>query len=304
MGALTRTGRNDTMETFETPQPISVDVELGVGDIRIDASDRSDTTVEVRPSDPTSEADVVAAEQTRVEYVNGHLTVHGPTGWRRWMPHQGEESIDVSIAVPTGSVVRAEAGVAGLRCSGRLGECRYKVGVGDVSFEETGRVDIKTGVGDVTLDRATGRVDVVTSTGAVRIRRVEGTAVVKNSNGDTWIGEVLGETRVSSGNGSISIDKALEGVVAKSAKGDVRLGEVARGAIVAQSAFGALEVGIQDGVAAWLDLQTRFGHVQNDLEASGNPDPGEDTVEVHANTSFGDVTIRRSTANRVTTDVR
>jgi hypothetical protein len=304
MGALTRTGRNETMETFETPQPIFVDVELGVGDIRIEASDRTDTTVEVRPSDPTSEADVAAAEQTRVEYLNGHLTVHGPTGWRRWMPHRGEESIDISIAVPTGSIVRAEAGVAGLRCSGRLGECRYKVGVGDVSFEETGAVDVKTGVGDVTLDRATGRVDVVTSTGAVRVGRVEGAAVVKNSNGDTWIGEIVGETRVSSGNGSISIDTAREGVVAKSAKGDVRLGEVARGAIVAQSAFGALEVGILDGVAAWLDLQTRFGHVQNDLEASRNPDPGEDTVEVHANTSFGDVTIRRSTANPVGSDVR
>ena len=291
------------MPTFDTPDPISVSVELGVGDIRIDASDRTDTVVEVRPSDPTKKAHVAAAEQTRVEYANGHLTVHGPTGWRGWMPRRGEGSLDISIAVPTGSVLRVEAGVAGLRCSGRLGECRYKVGVGDVSFEETGPVDVKTGVGDITLERATGKVDVVTSTGAVRIGRVEGTAFVKNSNGDTWIGESIGETRVSAGNGSISIDAAREGVVAKSARGDVRIGEVAGGAIVAQTAFGAVEVGIQDGVAAWLDLQTRFGHVRNDLEVSGNPDPGENTVEVHANTSFGDITIQRSTTSHAGRDM-
>jgi hypothetical protein len=54
------------MPTFDTPQPISVTVELGVGDLRIVASDRTDTMVEVRPSDPAKKADVTAAEQTRV----------------------------------------------------------------------------------------------------------------------------------------------------------------------------------------------------------------------------------------------
>ena len=40
------------MPTFDTPEPISVTVEFGVGDLRIVASDRTDTMVEVRPSDP------------------------------------------------------------------------------------------------------------------------------------------------------------------------------------------------------------------------------------------------------------
>jgi hypothetical protein len=39
------------MTTFDTPDPIAVDLEVGVGDVRIEASDRVDTTVEVRPSD-------------------------------------------------------------------------------------------------------------------------------------------------------------------------------------------------------------------------------------------------------------
>lgn len=290
------------MPSFDTPEPISLNVEVGVGDIRIDSTDRTDTVVEVRPSDPTNEHDVAAAVQTRVEYANGHLVVSGPTGWRHWMPRRGVGSIDVSIALPTGSHVRGESGVATLRSTGRLGECRYKVGVGDITLEESGALELKTGIGDITLDGSVGRTEVATSSGAIRIGRIDGPAVVKNSNGDMWIGEVTGEARASAANGAITIDVARESVVAKSSKGDVRLGDVARGTAVAQSAFGALEVGIHDGVAAWLDVRTRFGHVRNDLEPSDGPEPGADIVEVHATTSFGDIRIHRSTMSRAGTD--
>jgi len=58
------------MSTFDTPRPILVDLELGVGDVRVSAGERTDTTVEVRPSDPAKQSDVDAAAQTRVEYPN------------------------------------------------------------------------------------------------------------------------------------------------------------------------------------------------------------------------------------------
>jgi hypothetical protein len=59
-----------------------------------------------------------------------------------------------------------------------------------------------------------------------------------------------------------------------------------------------VEVGIRDGVAAWLDLDTRFGKVHNDLDAAEQPAPGEETVEVRARTSFGDITVRRAALDR------
>ena len=290
------------MPTFDTPNPISVDVELGVGDIRIEATDRTETLVEVRPSDPAKKADVTAAEQTRVEYANGHLLVKAPSGWRQWMPRRGGESIDVVIGLPEGSSVRVEAGVAAMHGRGRIGECRCKVGVGDVQLDESGPVDIKTGAGDITLERVVGRAQIVTGSGGVRIGSVDGIAAVKNSNGETWIGEVTGDARVSAANGSISVDRAREGIVAKTANGGVRLGDVARGAAVAQTAFGDIEVGIREGVAAWLELDTKFGQVHNDLDASENPGASEDTVEVHASTSFGDVLVHRSFASRAGSD--
>jgi len=285
------------MPTFDTPEPISVTLEVGVGDIRIVASDRTDTVVDVRPSDPANRSDVTAAEQTRVEYANGRLLVKAPKGWRQWSIRGGRESIDVEIGVPAGSHVGGQAGVAALSCKGRIGECRYKVGAGDIQLDQAGPVQLKSGAGDISVDRAAGDAQITTGSGAVVIGSIDGTAVVKNSNGDTRIEEVTGDARVKAANGRIFIDRANAAVTAKTANGDVRLGEVARGAVVAETAFGAVEVAVRDGVPAWLDLNTRFGNVQNDLEASDRPEPGEDAVDVRARTSFGDITVRRSFAN-------
>ena len=290
------------MPTFDTPEPISVTVEFGVGDLRIVASDRTDTMVEVRPSDPTKKADVTAAEQTRVEYAGGRLLIKAPKSWRQLTWRGGGESIDVQVELPAGSHLRGETGVAALRCQGRLGECRYKTGVGDIQLDQAGAVQLRTGVGDLTVDQADGDAELTTGSGSVRIDHIDGAAVVKNSNGDTWIGEVTGDLRVNAANGRISVDRARETVAAKSANGDVRLGEVAHGAVLAQTGFGKVEIGIRDGVAAWLDLNTRFGNVRNDLDAAERPESGEDAVEVRARTSFGDITINRSVANHTGKD--
>jgi DUF4097 and DUF4098 domain-containing protein YvlB len=187
-----------------------------------------------------------------------------------------------------------------LRCTGRIGECRYKVGVGDIRLEQAGPLDLKTGAGDITVERAVGDAQITTGSGAVVIGSIDGAAVVKNSNGDTRIEEVTGEARVKAANGRIFIDRANAAVTAKTANGDIRLGEVARGGIVAETAFGTVEVAVRDGVPAWLDLNTRFGNVQNDLEASGPPETGEDPVDVRARTSWGDIIVRRSFANAAT----
>jgi DUF4097 and DUF4098 domain-containing protein YvlB len=285
------------MPTFDTPEPISVHLELGVGDIRIAASDRTDTVVEVRPSDPAKKSDVTAAEQTRIEYASGRLLIKAPKGWRQWSFRGGGESIDVQVDLPAGSQVQAVAALAVLRCRGRLGECRYKTGAGDIQLDQAGPVQLKTGVGDISVDRVAGDAEFTTGSGAVRIDRVEGKAMVKNSNGDTWIGEVTGDVLVRASNGKISVDHARAAVAAKTANGDVRLGEVAGGSVLAQTGFGKVEVGIRDGVAAWLDLNTRYGNVNNGLNAADAPEPGDESTEVSARSSYGDITIHRSLAN-------
>jgi hypothetical protein len=285
------------MPVFDTPEPISVTVELGVGDLRVVASDRADTVVEVRPTDPAKKGDVTAAEQTRVEYAGGRLLIKAPKSWRRYTPLGGGESVDVQVELPAGSQLRGETGVAALRCQGRLGECHYKTGLGDIQLDQAGAVQLRTGMGDITVERAAGDAEVTTGSGSLRVDRIDGAAVVKNSNGDIWIGEVGGNLRVNAANGRISVHQASATVAAKSANGDVRLGEVAHGTVDAQTAMGKVEIGIRDGAGAWLDLNTRYGTVRNDLDAAERPGPGEDAVEVRARTAFGDITIHRSSAN-------
>ncbi len=285
------------MPTFDTPEPITLTLDVGMGDIQVVASDRTDTVVDVRPSDPAKKSDVTAAEQTRVEYANGRLLVQGPKGWRHWSFRSSGESIDVRIELPTGSHLSGEAGVAALRSTGRIGGCRFKTGVGDIQLDQADLLDLRAGAGDITVGSAVGDVQVSTGSGAVTMSRIDGTAVIKNSNGDTWIGEVTGDVRVKAANGRITIDRALAAATAKTANGDVRLGEVVHGVVVAESAAGKIEVGVRDGVAAWLDLKTGFGNVRNDLQASDRPKPDEEAVDVRARTSYGDITIRRCLAN-------
>ena len=282
------------MTTFATPQPISIHAELGVGDIRIEASERSDTTVEVRPTDPSNPGDVRAAEQTQVDYSSSRLVVRGPKNWRQRSPFAGRESIQLDVQVPAGSSFVGETGVAAVHLAGRLGDINYRTGVGDVRADDCGNLRIKTGMGDVTVGSVAGDADVRTSTGRVELLSVGGRAVVKNSNGDTFIGDAGGDVRVQSANGRIAIDATAAPVVAKTALGDIRLAEVSHGTVEADTGYGQIEIGVRDGVAAWLDLHTSFGQVQSDLDDAGGPEPGQPTVEVKARTAMGDIAIRRA----------
>src|SRR5581483_10284494 len=278
------------MPTFDTPQPISVNLELGVGEIRIAAGDRTDTVVDVRPADPTRKADVAAAEQTRVEYADGVLRIKAHKGWRQYSFRSGGEAVHVIIEVPAGSSLQGEAGVATLHTTGRLGDCHYKSGAGDIRIEEAGALSLKTSAGDINVGRASGHCEVATASGALRLGTVDGTAVIKNSNGDSEVGDISGDLRAKSANGKITVGRAARTVAVVTANGDIRLGEVVRGNVVARTAYGSVDVGVRDGVAAWLDLNTAFGKVRNELDATDRPGAGEDTVEIKAQTAYGDVT--------------
>jgi DUF4097 and DUF4098 domain-containing protein YvlB len=200
----------------------------------------------------------------------------------------------VAIELPSGSAVSAEMQVGDFRSAGRLGECGFKTSVGKVRLERTGPLRLHTSAGQVTADAIAGHAEISTGSGKVQIGEIEGSAVVKNSNGDIAIDTVTGDVRVRTANGDISVERAGAGVEAKTANGSIRLGEVARGSVVLETAMGDLEVGIAEGTAAWLEVNTGFGHVRNLLDEAARPTESDETVEVRGRTSYGDITIRRS----------
>ncbi|MEV6971172.1 DUF4097 family beta strand repeat-containing protein [Hamadaea sp. NPDC051192] len=280
------------MPTFQTPESIAVTIELGFGHVRIAASDRADTVVEVRPSDESDESDVKAAQQVRVDYSNGQLRIIGPK--RKLDFSRKTRSVDVTVDLPTGSHVFADLQAGDLRGVGRLGECRVKTGAGNAWLQLTGPLNVSTGAGEVTVDGVAGTAEIGTGSGKVQLGMIDGTAAIKNSNGDTTIDSVTGELRVRAANGSISVEKAGAGVDAKTSNGNIRLGEVVRGSVTLGTAMGSLEIGIADGTAAWLDVNTSFGHVRNLMTDATKPDGAAQIVEVRGRTSYGDITIHRA----------
>jgi DUF4097 and DUF4098 domain-containing protein YvlB len=283
------------MPTFETPEPISATIDVVAGDVRIRAGDVGATIVEVRPSDASNDEDRTAAEQTRIEYANGQLLVKVPK-LRSWKWNKDGGSIDVTIELPAGSNVHGVGQMTDFDCDGRLGECRIKTGLGAVRVDQAATLNLKSGAGDIAVQRATVDAEVTTGSGDVRLGALDGTAVVKNSNGDTWVGVAGGDVRINAANGSIAVDQAHAGVQAKSANGDVRVGEVARGSVVVETKLGDLEIGVREGAAAWLDVRSTAGRVRNALDAADAPESTADTVEVRARTSIGDIVIGRSSS--------
>ncbi|MEU0932406.1 MULTISPECIES: DUF4097 family beta strand repeat-containing protein [unclassified Embleya] len=281
------------MDVFATPDPISVKLDIYVGDVQITAEDRIDTVVEVRPTDESDASDVKAAEQTSVGFADGVLVVKAPKpGLSAMNPSRKSRSVDVSIVLPIGSHVHGEAALGDLHCSGRLGECTFKTTTSNVRLEQVGALRLRT-AGHITVGRVDGDADVRTSIGRIRIGEIDGAAGVKNANGNTEIGKVTGDIRVRASNGDITLDHALgDRTDAKTANGSIRVGEVVRGAVVLKTACGDLEIGIGADRPAKLELTTGYGRVHNSLQEVAKS--AEESIEVRMQSSYGDITIHHA----------
>ena len=286
--------------SFNTPYPIAVVLDLYVADVQFAVSDRSDTTVEVRPSDPSKPADLKAAENTSIEYDDSTrtLTVLSRKPRNRFVNFSVKrpESIDVVIALPTDSDVRGGASLGDFRSDGVLGTVELKTELGAVRLAGTGPLTLRSGLGEITVEDITGAAEVHGASSDIRIGAVDGAANVSTGNGELRVGVVTGAANFKSSNGSVSVGRALSDITAASSNGGVRIGEVVRGKVSATSKNGGVEVGVREGSAAWLELNTGVGRVYNELSSSDAPGDDEpvDKVELHASTKVGDVTIRRS----------
>jgi len=289
-----------SLSNFNTPSPIAVALDLYVADVRFAVSDRTDTTVEVRPSDPNKAADIKAAENTRVEYDDATrtLSIVSRKPRNRFVNFSSKrpESIDVVIQLPTDSDVRGEADLGDFQADGMLGTVALKTDLGAVRLAETGPLNVRNGVGAITVEGVSGPAEVHTGSSDIRIGAVDGTADVSTGNGKVRVALVTGPANVKATNGSVAVDRALSDITAANSNGEVRIGEVVRGKVSATSKNGSVEVGVREGSAAWLELNTDVGRVYNELASSDAPEAGDpaDKVEVRASTKLGDVTIRRA----------
>ncbi|MYX11819.1 hypothetical protein GTY67_00045 [Streptomyces sp. SID8374] len=278
------------MPSFDTPEPISVAAHVEAGSIRFTAGEGPTTVVDVRPRDPKRDQDVRTAGQTGVTYAGGALTVRTPKPGL--LGRIG--TVDVTVELPADSHVEATGAWVQVLGEGRLGEVRVKTSAGDVRLDTTGPLKLTASHGSITVDRVEGAAEITTSSGSLRVGLVDGPAVLKNSHGTTSVEEARGDLRVSGANGDILIARAEGSVTATAANGTLRVAEVSCGTVQLETSYGAIEVGVREGTAAWLDVSSGSGQVRNSLTASKAPEESENTVRIRARTRFGNIDVRRA----------
>src|SRR6185312_8245705 len=162
-----------SLSNFSTPSPIAVALDLYVADVRFAVSDRTDTIVEVRPTDPDKAADVKAAENTRVAYDDATrtLSIVSRKPRTRFVNFSSKrpESIDVVIQLPPDSDVRGEAEIGDFQADGVLGTVMLKTNMGAIRLAETGPLNVHGGVGRINVEGVSGSAEVHSGSSDIRI---------------------------------------------------------------------------------------------------------------------------------------
>jgi hypothetical protein len=279
------------MPTFSTPEPVTATIDLAIGYIRVVATDRTDTAVTVRPTNVDNRHDVRAADETTVDFAHGRLTVRAPRG--KLLAFLSG-SVTVDVALPTDSRVIASSGAADLDATGRLRECRYKTGAGNVQVESCGETNIKSGSGSIRIGDINGSGSVTAGSGDIRIGTVSGRVHVRNASGNNSFGEITGSVSVKGASGDISAELLAGELDAKTASGSLRIADAVRGRTSLTTAAGGIDIGIHEGTAAWLDVNATAGQVRNSLDTATGPEDSSDTVRITARNYAGDIFVRRT----------
>ncbi|WP_409495157.1 DUF4097 family beta strand repeat-containing protein [Amycolatopsis sp. cmx-11-12] len=272
------------MSVFPTPKPITATLTTAGARVRVAASERSDTVVLVEPIDSTSKSDVKVAENTKVDFANGELSIETKKAGGK------AGSVAITIEVPAGSRLVLNTAWSDVRAEGRFGDCVLEVASGQIQVDHVATVRGNLAAGEVALGHVAGTVDVEGGTAGLRIGEAEGTVRYAGATGKVWIGHAHADLDLSGSSGSFDIDRADGDVVAKAADCPIRVGKLSRGAEL-MNASGGIEVGV-DGDAASVDAKSTKGSVRSSV-AAGN---GEGGVKVYARTRLDDIVIQRAAA--------
>ena len=179
------------MQTFATPAAVSAVLDIPAGRIQVIAADRTDATVEVRPTNASKSRDVKAAEQTTVEFADGVLRINGPAEKNQIFGASG--SIEVTVQLPAGSNFEAKAAAAEFRGVGRFGDIAFEGANGEIKIDEAASVRMTAHAGDVTVGRLTGSAEITTQKGDINIAEANsGSVVLRTQLGNVTVGAAAG----------------------------------------------------------------------------------------------------------------
>jgi Putative adhesin len=275
------------MPTFTTPGPISTTVEIAGAEVRVIASDRPDTVVEVRPVNSDSRS-VKVAEQTKVDFADSQLSVKTTT------PGEKSGSIVITIDLPAGSNLVAHLAFSTVHVAGSLGASEVHMASGQAQLDRVDSLKANIASGDVTIGHVAGRADIDGAKFTMRIGKANGPVGLSNTGGQVWIGHAAADLTFGSASCDFDVDRADGNVTAETASGAIRIGRMTNGRARLRNASGNIEVGISEGTAVSIDVNSERGAVHNYVATQAEPGAADPTVSVFARTRHGDITIRRS----------
>lgn len=267
-------------QTFETPDPVALFVELGAGTLAVEATDTDRTRVEVTGP---------RAADFAVEQRGREVVVVAPKG--RFFGSANDDH-DVRVVVPTGSDLTTRTGSADTATTGALGVVKVRTGSGSVEVDRAeGPVMIESGSGDISCHEAAADLRIKSGSGDVDLGDVRGSTGISTGSGDVVIGIVHDRAVVKTGSGDLELKRAESDVTLTTASGDLVIGRARRGRVSAKNVSGDVRVGIPSGTPVWTDVTTVTGSLASNLSSAGKPADGQDFVELRASTVSGDVSL-------------
>jgi hypothetical protein len=280
------------LETFATPGPVRLDLELPAGAIEIETGETDETRVELEALSGKEQVQEMVAD-ARIESTRRgdayEVTVAVRTRSGVWISFShgpdirvGTPDMRLRITCPKGASIDARTKSADLRAVGEYADVDFKTASGDVAIDDVAEAHVKSASGDVHIDTVRGSLDVKTVSGDVHVGSVAR---------DTTVQAVSGDVHIQENNGSVS---------ASTVSGDQRYQAVVQGRVELRAVSGDIAVGIRRGSRVFIDANTVSGSTSSEFELSDAPQapPAADAplAEVFAKTVSGDVRIERAPA--------
>jgi hypothetical protein len=276
------------MPTFATPGPIIATVVVAGAQVRVTASDRTDTVVLVEPINKASQSGIKVANKTKVDFADGQLSV------KTTVSGDKNGSVAITIDLPAGSSLVAYLAHSDVHADGSFGECELHMASGRVQLDRINALQANIAAGKVAIGHIAGHANIDGSAVEMRISEIKDTVKLSSSGGQIWIGHASADLDLSSGSGGFDIDRADGSITAKTGDGAIRIGRLTRGQAELLNGSGNIEVGISEGTAARVDANSERGSVRNSVPPQENPETSDNKVTVHARTRHGDIIIQRA----------
>lgn len=280
-------------QSFDVSGPVELDLGVGAGRVEVRLVDETGVHVEVR-HDPSAAGPLMAhmsslltwvsgqfgdqfgesssaeaVRQTRIDFTAGRLVVRTPKALPlRTVP------IAVTVRAPAGSHVTSHSGSANVTVTGGAG-----------------RLDLQTGSGEISADRAEGLANVHTGSGAVRLGPMLAGLRARTGTGDLEVTSLAGPTSLFTGSGDVWLGAVAGDVMARTGSGDLTVADAAAGQIELQTGSGSIRVGVRAGSPAEVDLSSATGAARSELSLSDARPDSTPKLRIRGRTASGSAIV-------------